>query len=721
MVGAKVYPWLCRLLDASDIGQCGGKATGLAQLAQAGLPVPPAVVVTYAAFIDTVVRGPTAAPQPPLSLTEISANRRGTETSETSAVSAWASYWSEVTQHLEHVEISPSLLHDLVAQVAPWHHVAVRSSMAIENDAFAAAPGLFVSQNDVPVTAPALGDALRAVWTSACTPMVGQYRARRDTGIGNFAIAAIVQQFIIGERLVIYTRPPGAAIEPTALVQQGGTTRRIARSTPDEPALQLALAAEAAIGATQGADVELVQQIDGTLWVVQARPIVHPRTAAQRSPPPTILLAEMHADGRMWSLDRTHNPTPLSTAQAELVQAVQAAGVAPFALRLCAGYLYTTPTPLPVPIKFPDGVFDNVGNLATHWAVLCARLAATLTGADDSLHAVVQRYLAFYQLWSNHVAPVIKVARRRLTDEFAAQGTPFDQQRELEGQIDRPSSIDRQLQRCASGEIDDDELRARIADVATQWDVAAPTYGEHWVTIAQAVSRLRTKATPPQPVAHTTATAAALQEALAIASLGADYAEQDDLWFFRAQAMVRRALLQRAAQLGLTNDHIDDIFWLPWSMLHDAAHFDPLQAHAQARAARAAAQRASQWQMPLHIGGPVEATPTRTATVGGGGSFAGTVWRLVPEALAQLRPGTQIASDVVVVARALTPGLALGLAGAAGIVCDSGGFLDHGAAMARELGVPYLVGAHDVFDRCYDGQQIAVDPDTGTVNLSELR
>ena len=715
MAGAKNLPWLCRLTDAIDIGQCGGKAAGLAQLAKAGLPVPPAVVVTDAAFRAIVQ------PQrePP---SEGPPGRPANEHESTgAAVTAWASYWSELAQHLEHVEITPSLMDDLIAQVAAWHHVAVRSSMAVEDHAHAAAPGIFVSQIDVPVTAPALADALRAVWTSACTPMVGQYRARRDAGTGGFAIAAIVQQFIVGERLVIYTRPPGAATEATMLVQQAGTTRRIVRTDAAEPALQLALAAEKAIGAAGGADVELVQQLDGTLWVVQARAIVHPRPTAQRVAPPTSLLAGMHADGRMWSLDRTHNPTPLSTAQAELVQAVQAAGVAPFALRLCAGYLYTTPTPLPVPINFPDGVFDNVGNLATHWATLCAWLAATLAGADGSLHAVVQCYLTFYQLWANHVAPLIKAARRRLTDEFAAQRTSLDQQRELEGQIDRPSSIDRQLQRCASGEIDDDELRVRIADAATQWDVAAPTYGEHWATITQAVSRLRTKATPPQPVARATAAAAALQEALAIASLGADYAEQDDLWFFRAQAMVRRALLQRAAQLGLPTDHTDDIFWLPWSMLDDAAHFDPMQAHLQARAARAAAQRASQWQMPLHIGGPVEAPSARAATVGGGGSFAGTVRRLVPEALAQLRPGTQIACDIVVVARALTPGLALGLAGAAGIVCDSGGFLDHGAAMARELGVPYLVGAHDVFDRCYDGQQIAVDPDTGIVTLSELR
>lgn len=715
MAGAPIHPWLCRLTDATDIGQCGGKAAGLALLVRAGLPVPPAVVVTDAAFRD-IVR-----PEPEPSQ-ELQANEHD---SADTAVAAWASYWSDLAQKLAHLAIAPSLLQDLVAQVASWQHVAVRSSMAVEDGANAAAPGLFVSQNHVQPTALALADALRAVWTSACTPMVGRYRARRDGNAGRFAVAVIVQQFIVGERLVIYTRPPGAPTDATALLQQAGTTRRLARTAAAEPALQLALAAEQAIGAHRGADVELVQQSDGTLWLVQARPIVHPQQNAERSAPPASLLAAMHADERTWSLDRTHNPTPLSTAQAELVQAVQAAGVAPFAMRLCAGYLYSTSTrPAADTVIFPDGVLDNASNLAAHWATLCERMAATLAGADTSLHAVVQRYVAFYSVWANEVAPLIKAARRRLHDEFTTQQTALDQQRELQQQIARPSSIDRQLQRCASGEIDEHELRTRIGDVATQWDVAAPTYDEHWDTITQAITRLRSNHAA-QRIATTDAgpaLTAALQHGLAIARLGADYAEQDDLWFFRAQAHVRRALLQRAAQLGFTDEHADDIFWLPWSMLEDAAHLEPMQAHALARAARAAAQRATRWQMPYHIGGTLPSTPATATAVGGGGAFAGTVLRLVPETLSQRGPAApndlNIASArIVVVARALTPGLVLGLAGATGIVCDSGGFLDHGAAMARELGVPYLVGAHDVYDRCYDGQRIAVDPATGTVTL----
>ncbi len=656
--------------------------------------------------------------------------------SESSAITAWANYWSDLARKLEQVAIAPALLHTLLTQATPWYQVAVRSSMAIEDGASAAAPGLFVSLVEVPATAPALADALRAVWTSACTPMVGQYRAGQAASIGGFAVAVIVQQFVAGERLVIYTRPPGAATEPTALLQRSGTTRRLARNDTTEPALRLALAAENAIGADRGADVELVQQPDGTLWVVQARPIVHPRANAARLAPPPTIIAAMRDDERTWSLDYSHNPTPLSTAQAELVQAVQAAGIAPFALRLCAGYLYSTPLPAPTPalVSWPDGVLENAQALAAYWATLSARVEVVLAGEASSLAAVVQRYIAFYDLWANHVAPLIKAARKQLKIAFAAQNTPLDQQRELLHDVMRPSSIDRQLQRCANGEIDESELKASIADVATQWDVAAPTYGEHWQTITQAIGRLRNQLLARQPSGSATTSssftaaasnslAARLHAVLPVAKLAADYAEQDDLWFFRAQAQIRRALLQRAGQLDLAEDHVDDIFWLPWSMLQDAAHFEPMQAHALARAARAAAQRASNWHMPLHLGGtPTSRAANATApapdvAVGGGGRFSGTVCRLRPDALTQLQPASIVDSRVVIVARALTPGVVVGLAGATGIVCDSGGFLDHGAAMARELGLPYLVGAHDVFDRCYDGQHITVDPDSGTVTL----
>ena len=134
----------------------------------------------------------------------------------------------------------------------------------------------------------------------------------------------ILQRYLPGEQVTIYTRPPGAPTADEMWVQRGGVVSRRPRDT-------LARKVEQAIGATGGADVELVGD-----WIVQARPIVHP-TVAPRVPPPPRVLAPL-ADGRTWTWDVTHNPDPLSPAQAELVARVERAGVAPWSLRVCGGY-----------------------------------------------------------------------------------------------------------------------------------------------------------------------------------------------------------------------------------------------------------------------------------------------------------------------------------------------------------------------------------------------
>ena len=67
------------------------------------------------------------------------------------------------------------------------------------------------------------------------------------------------------------------------------------------------------------------------------------------------------------------------------------------------------------------------------------------------------------------------------------------------------------------------------------------------------------------------------------------------------------------------------------------------------------------------------------------------------------------------VARAITPALALMIDGAVAIISEHGSPLDHGAAMARELGVPCVVGCPGVFDGLAPGAWVTVDGDAGTV------
>jgi pyruvate,water dikinase len=51
------------------------------------------------------------------------------------------------------------------------------------------------------------------------------------------------------------------------------------------------------------------------------------------------------------------------------------------------------------------------------------------------------------------------------------------------------------------------------------------------------------------------------------------------------------------------------------------------------------------------------------------------------------------------------------------IVTDSGGLLSHSAIVAREYGIPGVVGTRDGTDRIADGARVRVDGDAGEVTV----
>jgi rifampicin phosphotransferase len=105
-----------------------------------------------------------------------------------------------------------------------------------------------------------------------------------------------------------------------------------------------------------------------------------------------------------------------------------------------------------------------------------------------------------------------------------------------------------------------------------------------------------------------------------------------------------------------------------------------------------------------------------TGTGVGTESYRGPVRKAgSPEAaIAALEPG-----DVLVVPFT-TPAYnsVLPLAGA--VVTVHGGLLCHAAVLARELGLPAVVGAAAAFDRLEDGMEVEVDPVAGTVRLVDV-
>ena len=71
--------------------------------------------------------------------------------------------------------------------------------------------------------------------------------------------------------------------------------------------------------------------------------------------------------------------------------------------------------------------------------------------------------------------------------------------------------------------------------------------------------------------------------------------------------------------------------------------------------------------------------------------------------------------DVLVV-RTLDPALAALLPGLGGLVAETGSVLSHLAILAREYGVPTVVGLADATERFSDGAWVVVDGSTGEVS-----
>ena len=609
--------WVHDLRNADD-EHCGGKARGLAKLIAAGLPVPDGFVIDDRAF-------------------RAIAGELGGELDATGHV------LEDAARRIANAELPRDFVAEVEARAARLGaRLAVRSSATIEDGAAGAAAGVFSSRTAVPLAD--LWTAIRSVWTSALTPLAAAYaRGRR------FSIAVIVQAYVEGELVTVYTRPPGEPGRREMLIQRRG---QLARGDHE-----LARAAEAAIGATDGADVELVGDA-----IVQARPIVHPKPRAL-VPPPPALLASLH-DGRTWTWDVTHNPDPLSPAQQALVARV--AAVAPYALRVVAGFLYASG-------HAPEVDVRDVARRAADLEARCER-ALDETHPPASLDDAIARYVAFYAIWANELSPLVSAARATTTRSG-----------------NRPSSIEAILGCAARGELRQEDAIATLGALSPAWDVAVPTYGERPAVLRDAIARARFAKLPPQrgPI-----------------DLAADLAERDDQLFARAQLLVRKALLARGRELGLA---ADDVFWLPLDEL--ASPLDRDDAHRRAGAARAAAARAATWQMPVVVGGRAPAERVALRGVGTGPRVTGRVVRF-----ASLASAIAVGAGDIVVTRAVTPALAVLVVGCAALVSETGHLLDHGAALARELGIPCVVDCHDAWSQLADGMMVTVDGDGGEVS-----
>ena len=102
---------------------------------------------------------------------------------------------------------------------------------------------------------------------------------------------------------------------------------------------------------------------------------------------------------------------------------------------------------------------------------------------------------------------------------------------------------------------------------------------------------------------------------------------------------------------------------------------------------------------------------TRHTGVGASpGRAVGTV-RILSEASLQ----HEMQEDAILVTRVLHPHLAPLLARAAGVIVEEGSLLQHATTLAREFGVPAIVGVAGAVTLFSDGDEIEMDGDTGVI------
>ncbi len=589
----------------------------------------------------------------------------------------------------------------------------VRSSASLEDRAGATAAGVFVS---VVADAAEVARAIAVVRASADGPAVRAYLAAR--GSAEQARMAVLLQPWIGAReygvahsaggqFRVETRAPG---EP-----EWGDVRASVVAREDDGALATGLRAlETLVGGP--VDAEFARDGEQVTWL-QARPLTSPRQPPSEAP-------ALPLPGR-WTRDAEHNPDPLSPAQASLVAFVDGLGVGAQQL-VVGGQLYVergaaARTSRPIALAHLRRRFDV--EIAPDCRHALAAAQATLEGALAAFAHVYRRYVG-------ELSPSLSLARATL-DRFlrANTGEPLTAHAGLLGGLGGATTArDQQLWHLGRGTATLAEYLVAYGDHAPAWDVATATDRECPARV-QALATLvaASPASPAERQASARATAeaaadalydrldrAARQELQTLLPLVRDVlpiAEDDDLLFLAAQATVRRAILAHAGTLPLATP--DDAFLLT---------LDELRSPPQALPALVS-QRRAELQQQRRVIPPAAyedgvpewpAPPSRTVLRGAATAGRARGRAVVIRALADAP--TTLPPDAVLVAPALVPSLAPLLPLARALVTDHGGALSHAATLAREYGIPAVLGT-GAATTIADGAELYVDGDAGRVYI----
>jgi pyruvate,water dikinase len=189
-------------------------------------------------------------------------------------------------------------------------------------------------------------------------------------------------------------------------------------------------------------------------------------------------------------------------------------------------------------------------------------------------------------------------------------------------------------------------------------------------------------------------------------------------------ARARAALAPVAVELAQAGrlEHADDLFFLDMPEVRAALAGEDQRARVRYRRAEYELELRRRHLPRFLLSDGTEptleaaASSTSSAVLRGTPASAGQV---VGRARVILEPnGAHLEPGEILVAPSTDPGWTPLFLTAGGLVMEMGGAMSHGAVVAREYGIPAVVGLAGASERIADGQTIAVDGTTGSVNLT---
>jgi pyruvate,water dikinase len=201
--------------------------------------------------------------------------------------------------------------------------------------------------------------------------------------------------------------------------------------------------------------------------------------------------------------------------------------------------------------------------------------------------------------------------------------------------------------------------------------------------------------------------------------------ESPKFTIIRVFGLVRAGLLQAGQDLVAAGvlDQADDVFYLHRAELRalaagDTRNWRELVAARRATYAREQARR----QIPRLLLSDGEAfyEGMQGGADDGTGLIGSPVSPGVVEGLVHVvrdPRGAQLAPGEILVCPATDPGWTPLFLAAGGLIMEVGGLMTHGSVVAREYGIPAVVGVHDATTRLQTGQRVRVDGSTGHIAI----